>query len=1105
MSPLVPQVCKNRRLVYSALLAGAALPWPSIAQVTGSGPQRADGIVLEVAPGDYSTSESGDAVLAAVNGGLLATTGKTRVFSTGIGAAGAAAWGPNSRLALRDTEIRTRGGSGAGIDIRYGGSATAERISIDTDGDYAHGASVDGAKGRLDLSNSVIVTRGKEAYGIMANLVPDGTVDVTDTLIRTSGLFGVGVSLNYGGIRATLIRTDIRTSGDYASVLFLPGASTASFGDSHLETDGDYALGVDTREGGVDLARTRIVTHGRSAHGLYASKEYTETPFVQAIDTDVTTTGARSIGALARLGGKVAMTRGSIATSGERARGAMSSGKGSTVTLADMTVETHGAEADALYASAGGTIDLFRTDTRATGAGSHAAAIHGGTLTVDEGSLVSERHGAISASNADITLRNGTRAAGGNGTLLSVRAETGAPVRLALETGAQAEGNIANLPDDDGNPTPAVTDVALSGASTWTGATDAVRALSLDSGSQWTITGDSTVGSIVLNDSAIAFAAPGAGAPRSLVVNGDYTARDGRLLVYTTLHDDTSPTDKLVIDGGHASGNTALVVKHSGGSGAQTTVGIPLVETRNGGTTDVTAFTLDTGSDGYRRGFGTLSAGGYDYMLARGGQGGHADDWYLVSAAKPEPPVDPETIPPPRTIAPEPDAYLANADAAAAMVIHTLRQREDRSLRTDGAAAGPLDGAGWMRAEGQFTSMSGGARSVSGNGRLLHAGADLLRFDDGRGGRIRVGAMGLYGSQTSWSTRALWNAAEQRTADATARGSVEGYNVGLYGTWYGSHDILSGPYVDAWFLYGTYANRVGGSLAGDSYRSRTVTGSLEAGHSFRFYTRGNTRFFVEPQAQLVVSDYRAAAHAAAGGYLDGQGSTDVLTRVGVRVHGVTAVAPGRELRPYVEASWWHGPGARSLTLDGNAFSFSVPRDRAGVEAFRGVGRPRRRRESVRLRGGQGRIRGEIPVVSMRCDAVAGLAQRAARRRASPGATAGTCVSRGGASRPARRHPNALRAISAILCRLPPLGRQPETRRFADSIAGARTSQGLDSSSPGGSLQMRLKRSSAAHLRLRASPTPFSCPVIRRNEWNRSASSLHRPCTSPNRCACKAAA
>lgn len=930
----------GRRVLHSALLAGAAMPWASTAQVVGGGPQRADGIALEVAPGDYSTTESAKAVLSAVNGGTLTTLGKTRLFTTGYGSAGAAAEGTGSRVVLRDTEIRTRGGSSSGIELRYGGSASAERISIDTDGDYAHGTFIDGTNGRLSLSDSVIVTRGKDASGIATILVPGGTIDVADTLIRT--LFGTGLSLSYGGVRATLKRTDIRTDGDYGSVLYMPGASTVAFSDSHLETSGYAALGVDTREGSVELERTGVVTHGISSHGLYASKEYTDTPFIDATDTHVTTTGKGSIGVVARLGGKVAMTRGDIVTSGERSLGALSAGAGSVASLADTSVETHGTAASALYASVGGAVDLLRSDARTTGAGAYGAAVYGGTLTIDDGTLVSERHGAIDASNATITLQNGTRAIGGNGKLLSVHAESGAPVRLTLDTNAVADGDIVNHPADDGSPTPSVTDVTLSNASAWTGATHAVRTLALDADSLWTITDDSSVGTVALNDSTIAFDAPLAGVPptpRTLVVTGDYAARNGKLVLHTTLQDDASPTDRLVIDGGHASGDTGIVVKRAGGDGAATTIGVPLVETRNGGTTDATAFTLDAASDGYRTGFGTLSAGGYDYMLKRGGDGGQAEDWYLVSAAKPQPPeppdppappIEPEVIPPPpRAAAPEPDAYLANADAAATMAIHSLHQRNDRSLRTE--ATGPLDGAIWLRAEGQTTSMSGGNRSVSGNGRLIHAGADLLRFDDGRGGSVRIGAMGMYGSQTNWSTRPLWNAIEGRVTNATARGSVAGYNVGVYGTWYGSRDILTGPYVDAWFMYGAYANSVGGSLAADSYRSRTVTGSIETGYSLGFYERGDTRFFVEPEAQLVVTDYRADAHGTAGGRLDGQGATDVLTRLGVRVHGVTAMSLGRELRPFIEANWWHGPGSRTLTLDRNAFSFSVPRDRA---AFR---------------------------------------------------------------------------------------------------------------------------------------------------------------------------
>ncbi|MGU7783382.1 autotransporter family protein [Burkholderia sp. PU8-34] len=974
------------------------MPWPSVAAVDDGGAQRADGVALEVAPGDYSTTGNAKPVLSAVNGGVLTTTGKTRLFSSGVSAPAASAWHTGSRIVLRDAEIRTRGPLGYGLDARFGGTVLANDIAIDTDGDNAHGVYVDVSGNGVDIAGSAIVTRGREAHGIAVNYAPGAVVNAADTLIHTGGFVGYGVFLSYDDIRATLDRVDVRTIGDYASALFMPGASTTTFHDARLETDGYAALGVDTRKGNVELARTRVFTHGESAHGLYASKEYDETPVIRTTDTDVATSGARSIGVVARLGGRVAMTGGSIATSGPRAYGLLSNGAGSTASIADGAVTTAGQNAAALYAGKGASIDLLRTDVRASGDGAPAAAVYGGTLSVDGGSLVSERHGAIDASDAVITLRNGARAAGGNGALLSVDAQSGAAVHMTLDTGAQMVGDIANRPDADGNPIPtvtAVTDVALSRASAWTGATDAIRSLSLDTGSRWTVTADSSVGSVTLNDSTIAFASPDAGKPRTLVVTGDYAANDGKLLVHTTLRDDSSPTDRLVIDGGHASGNTGIVVKRTGGEGAQTTVGIPIVETRNGGTTDAAAFALDAASDGYRKGFGTLSAGGYDYMLARGGHGGRAEDWYLVSAAKPvepppvepppvepppvepppvepppvapppvepppvapppvePPPVEPPPVEPPPTesgddnsatlpetvdpphpaaVAPEPDAYLANADAAAMMAIHSLHQREDRSLRADGPRSGALDGAVWVRAEGELASRSGGERSVRGNGRRVHAGADLLRFDDGRGGSFRLGAMGMYGSFTSWSTRTLWNAAEQREAPATARGSVDGYNVGLYGTWYGNRDILSGPYVDTWWLYGAYQNTIGGSLTGDSYRSSTVTGSVEAGYSLPFYEQGESRFFVEPQAQLVYSHYHASAHDAPSGRIGTQSANDVLARLGVRVHGVTAMPAGRELRPFVEANWWRGPGSRSLTINGNTFDYGVPRDRAALAA-----------------------------------------------------------------------------------------------------------------------------------------------------------------------------
>ena len=113
-------------------------------------------------------------------------------------------------------------------------------------------------------------------------------------------------------------------------------------------------------------------------------------------------------------------------------------------------------------------------------------------------------------------------------------------------------------------------------------------------------------------------------------------------MLNSQLGDDSSPTDRLVIDGGSASGDTGLRVINAGGEGAYTTHGIRLVQTINGATTAADAFHLDAGSTGYRASADTLALNGYDYSLVRGGNDGVADDWYLTSSDAPPPgPIDP--------------------------------------------------------------------------------------------------------------------------------------------------------------------------------------------------------------------------------------------------------------------------------------------------------------------------------------------------------------------------------------------------------------------------------------------------------------------------------
>jgi outer membrane autotransporter protein len=105
---------------------------------------------------------------------------------------------------------------------------------------------------------------------------------------------------------------------------------------------------------------------------------------------------------------------------------------------------------------------------------------------------------------------------------------------------------------------------------------------------------------------------------------------------------DGSPSDRLIINGGSATGNSTLRITNAGGPGAETVAnGIAVVQAINGGTTVPGAFTLA----------GEARGGAFDYFLFRGGLGGsRPNDWFLrstfvIGPVPPEPPILPPILP----------------------------------------------------------------------------------------------------------------------------------------------------------------------------------------------------------------------------------------------------------------------------------------------------------------------------------------------------------------------------------------------------------------------------------------------------------------------------
>ncbi len=121
--------------------------------------------------------------------------------------------------------------------------------------------------------------------------------------------------------------------------------------------------------------------------------------------------------------------------------------------------------------------------------------------------------------------------------------------------------------------------------------------VTLQGGSLWTMTGNSNVTNLTNASSVIQFTPPTAD-PTQLssyktLTAVNYVGQGGTIGLNTFLGADDSPSDRLVINGGTASGNSSLRITNTTGAGELTTGnGILVVDAVDGATTAAGAFSL---------------------------------------------------------------------------------------------------------------------------------------------------------------------------------------------------------------------------------------------------------------------------------------------------------------------------------------------------------------------------------------------------------------------------------------------------------------------------------------------------------------------------------
>lgn len=138
----------------------------------------------------------------------------------------------------------------------------------------------------------------------------------------------------------------------------------------------------------------------------------------------------------------------------------------------------------------------------------------------------------------------------------------------------------------------------------------------------------------------------------------------------------------------------------------------------------------------------------------------------------------------------------------------------------------------------------------------------------------------------------------------------------------------TGLYIDSWMQFGWYDNTVrGDDLAKETYKSRTLSGSVEAGYAFELGQSGQNAWYIEPEAQVIVSQYKADKHVESNGTeVKVENGANVTTRLGARVFSRPLDASQKRLQPFVETNWWHNGNAQSMSFNGESQSANMASD-----------------------------------------------------------------------------------------------------------------------------------------------------------------------------------
>jgi hypothetical protein len=520
------------------------------------------------------------------NGGVI-QNGGTAVFNNSITSGfGTAVTATNSAdVTTNGAIVANGGGTGVCADtnsmVTANGSVNAANIALNA------------MSGATITANGIVV--GNTGGGAMAMIADNATIIANGVTLNWPNGFGQPLveALNGGLIEFNPTSSITIPSGGFGAPLLLAtGAGSRITGDGldvSFANNGITAAAAQNG-GAVELSNSTIEATsgtgggntGLSATG--AGSTITATNVVISLGA-----GGDDVGVNAASGGQVMLTGGSVTVPGLGGAevGLQATGSGSMITASDVDVSVTGGGGDAgVKATNGASIGMTDGSVSVVN-GAGGLLQNGGNVTMTGADVTASGNGGFgflfNSGGAPNTLQysNGTIAA--SNASFSVQGST-ADIGLTNAT-AIANNNTLLETTSTGNSVFNAHASTLQGVIT----TDvtSTSTVNLTQGTVWTMTGNSNATSLTNDASQIVYTPP-TGDPTQLasyktLTAMNYTGVGGTIQLNTFLGDDSAPSDRLIINGGAATGATKLDIRNTTGPGAETVSNGILVVQANAG------------------------------------------------------------------------------------------------------------------------------------------------------------------------------------------------------------------------------------------------------------------------------------------------------------------------------------------------------------------------------------------------------------------------------------------------------------------------------------------------------------------------------------------